>query len=344
VKDKKNIIKAVLVAFLCLNITIILQAYVGWKTIYRPEQSESREFLHDAILKNKLPEGKKWSDFGASGTGTRILSVKLAETIRSITGVKLEYVYIMIDSVFLFLCLISLYIFLNQWLEPVYCLIGILYFGICLISSYHFHYFHPWDRMSLFSWIVLAFLIKNKKTALFAVLLVFSILIKYDVKILPILYLFYNYDQKNKVRILTNTFLLLLLSFGTHKLLQSIYPAYSSKAPSISTDLSLLPNFYPHYYIQKIALNLKYLLKYNLAHPFFAVFILPLTLSVMYFKKKERFAKCSVIFASLLFIPHLLIVNFREFRAQTMILMLILPAALLSLKYIAEGGGEESEP
>ena len=179
---------------------------------------------------------------------------------------------------------------------------------------------------------------------MFAVLLVFSILIKYDIKVLPILYLIYNYDQKNKLRIILNTFLLLLLSFGTHKLLQHIYPVYSTGAVAISSGSSLLPKFYSPYYIQKIALNLKYLVKYNLAHPFFAVFILPLILSVMHFNKKERFVKSSVIFAILLFIPHFVLVNFREFRAQTMILMLIMPAALLSLKYIIEGISNESGP
>lgn len=335
-KGKKYAFKVILLTLLCLNITIILQIYVGRQTIYGDEQLEKRKILHEMILKNSLPEGKLWKDYNVSSMRVRILVVKLAESIRLITGLQLKNVYITIDTVFLFSCLIGLYLFLNQWLDPNYCLIGILYFGICLVTSYHFHYFHPWDRMSLFSWIVLAFLIKNKKTALFAVLLVFSILIKYDIKVLPILYLIYNYDQKNKVRILLNTLLLLLLSFGTHSLLEYIFPLESKKIVTIDPYLSFSKT-YTHYYLQQITLNLKFLLEHNLRHPFAAVFILPLTLSVMYFKKKERFAQCSVIFGILLLIPHFVLVNFLEFRAQTMILVLILPAALLSLKYIIEG-------
>ena len=162
-KGKKYAFKVILLTLLCLNITIILQIYVGRQTIYGDEQLEKRKILHEVILKNSLPEGKLWKDYSGS-LRVRILVVKLAESIRLITGLQLKNVYITIDTVFLFSCLIGLYLFLNQWLDPNYCLIGILYFGICLVTSYHFHYFHPWDRMSLFSWIVLAFLIKNKKT------------------------------------------------------------------------------------------------------------------------------------------------------------------------------------
>lgn len=161
--------------------TLILQQYVGEITVYRNSLTPKKLIEHKSILNNELPKGiTTWEQMGANGCNIRILTIYFAEKLHNTLGLSLALIYKLIDTVFLFLCFLACFIYLSKWFDYSYCLIGVLFTGVVFIMTYHVYYFHPWDRISLFTWIVLMILLRDKKTICMGLLLVFSMFIKYD--------------------------------------------------------------------------------------------------------------------------------------------------------------------
>ena len=105
--------------------------------------------------------------------------------------------------------------------------------------------------------------------------------------------------------------------------------------PEVQNDSSLF--LYFGNIINQVKLNLYHLGIYNVAHPFLLMFTMPCIFALLNWKDKDKFIRASVIFAFILFIPYFLLAYFREVRAETMILVLLLPSALMSLKKLIGG-------
>jgi len=331
-KNKKIIINALLLITLCGIITITLQNYVGKKTLYEKDREEKRLFLHTAIFNNSLPEGKSWNDYGAGGTNTRIFMVYAVEYLHRWTGAPVLKLYIIMDYIFLYLSLMLLFLYLRKWMEDPYCVIAILYTGISLIATYHYHTFHPWDRISFCIWIVLVWFIREKRDLLFVTLLVLSIPVKFDVIILPLFYLIYHYyaDPFARTKVFMKSFFFLILALALYELLKYFYaqPGTGITNVLLIDSLYVLPN--------RLMMNLDQMSGLGLAYPPFLVFTLPLVFSFYRWQDKNLFMKISVLFALFILAVHFCLINLREVRAQTMVLLLLLPAALAGLKSFFE--------
>src|SRR5690348_2205309 len=57
---KFDLVRVFALVLLAATLTFTLQYGVGRSTIYSPPLTEKRQMLHDAILTNKPPQGKKW--------------------------------------------------------------------------------------------------------------------------------------------------------------------------------------------------------------------------------------------------------------------------------------------
>lgn len=331
---RNSTINITLLLLLCMIITSTLQNWVGEKTIYSDELKGKRLLLHKGIYSNTLPQyyidspgGEHSRDFQVMKR--RILVVYLVEYLNRLSGVSIHAIYRTIDSIFLFLCLISIFFYLRRWVDYHYCLIGILYTGVVFVMTYYFHHYHPWDRISLFSWIALLYLIREKRDILFGLLLIISITIKYDVKVLSLLYIFYNYystsDRSNRSKVLLKGLLLLTMAFGFDEFMKYLLQVAGHGETALFRDI-----------VYRIFTNMRMLVAHNVSYPPLLMFAIPGILSLLYWNKKHIFVKSSVAFAFILLIIHVSLANCREVRAETMILVLLLPSALLSLRFLLE--------
>lgn len=327
---ENSIFKITMLLLLCIITTITLQNWVGEQTIYCEGLKQKRLALHKAIYDNKLPDGKNWKDFGANGTNVRIFVVYAVGYMHELTGISIHHLYRIVDTIFLFFCFVAIFFYIRRWLDNSYCLIGLLYFGFVLIMTYYFHYFAPWDRISLFTWIALLYLIREKNDVLFTLLLIISITIKYDVIVLPLLYLFYNYSKGERSKVVLKTLLLLTVAFGLYEVMNYCLPS-SSTGETHFYYFELFKNM-----TNRIFKNVRYFVGHNIAYPPLLMFAIPCIFSMLDWDKKDRFMKSSVIFAFILMMIHISATNCWEVRSETMVLVLLLPSALYSLKIMLE--------
>ncbi len=326
--------RASLLVVLCAVLTITLQL-VGKETIYHERHEAKRNFLHDAIYTNKLPEGKTWDDYGARGVNTRVGSIYAVALLHRWTGVSVGTWYVWLDSTFLFLSFLALFLYLRKWVPYGYCLIGILFVGNVFILTYFHHHFHPWDRISLFQWIVLLYLIRSKSDVLFFLVMMASIPFKFDVIILPVLYLIYNFfTQQAKKAVIVKGMLFLVSGIAFYELLK--YSLIGSVPDTVGV-LAINPWLNA---LTQVTKNLRHMVSLNIAYPPMLMFALPLILSLFNWDKKDAFIRTSLVFALGMLCIHFSLANFREVRAETMILVLILPSALISLREIINGRTE----
>ena len=162
--------RALLLVASAAVLTLVLQHWVGRATIYSEEFAGKRSALHTAILKNEPPRGG-WHHIGANGDNIRVFAVYLAESLRWSTALPVTTGYFLIDSVALFLTFVLLFFYGRRWVSEPYCVIGLLYFGCVTVLTYQLHFFHPWDRLWLLSWMVLIMLVWDHRLVPLALLL-----------------------------------------------------------------------------------------------------------------------------------------------------------------------------
>src|SRR5437868_11233242 len=195
---RKHIYPLLLLVILSGALTLTLQKWIGEVTLYQPALAERKMALHEAILRNRLPEHTSWTQLGAAnGSNIRIAPVYFAEAVWRATGLSVLKTYKLIDTIALFVTFLLLFAYLHQTSSTVYALVGLLYVAAILPLTYFFAYFQPWDRPSLVCWLALLMLLRRQRLVAFTVLLAFSITIKYDTLLLPGLYLFANATRRN---------------------------------------------------------------------------------------------------------------------------------------------------
>jgi CoA transferase family III len=308
--------RALLLVVSAAVLTLVLQYWVGRATIYSEEFAGKRSELHTAILKNEPPQGGLWHHVGANGDNTRVFAVYLAELLRWSTALPVSKGYFLIDSVALFLTLVLLFFYGRRWVSEPYCVIGLLYFGCMAVLTYQLHFFHPWDRLWLLSWIVLIMLVWDDRLVPLALLLPIAVSVKWDIAVLPVLYWLTYVSKANWRRVTLLTAGLLGVSFGAFGLLITIRPGGFDLRTTV---------------VQQLALNWDDFTALRLAYPPLLLFTVPLALAVLGLPDADRRVKASALFGVLLFVPLALKTYAAEVRAEMATFVLLLPAALLGL-------------
>jgi len=315
-----------LLLLLCGVLTLTLQSAVGSLSIYSESMELQRLQAHETILHNRLPENvSSWGELGANGTNIRIASVYIAEGMHQLFGISVIHSYWFIDTTSLFLALFLLYFFLKHWLPPHYAALGLVYVGSILPLTYLFALFHPWDRLSLLSWVVLLMLVRSRRILMLSLFLALSVSIKYDVVLLPGLYWMAHVNRKRFVRISLETAALFSISFGVYFMLRAIFPGgfgggnmAGLVAENLQRMVSLTIYFPP------------------VAYPPLLVFLLPVLLVIFRFPKEDQFLRAGIIYASILICYFFVRSHFEEVRALIPLMLMILPAALLSLQELLD--------
>lgn len=311
--------------WLLATVTLGLQSWVGSKTIYAAGLESRREQLHESIMANQAPGGGTWAQAGALSIQKRVGVVYLAEGLRRISGFPISTVYKLLDSVFLFGSLVALFFYLRKWLPDVYCLIGLLYFCAVLPLTYFFQLFHPWDRPQLALWIILLYLVEQRRFLMLALGLVLSILVKFDTVLLPALYALVHWRKGDEKRVLLESIGLLLLAFGTNSALNHLFPdPHDVSRFSLSAVGGMLLS------------NLHKIRTLHVSFPPLLVLALPALLALAGLRHKGRFVVACTLFGLGLSAVHLALTNYEEIRAHIVVLVLFMPAALMTLRRLLE--------
>jgi len=322
----KDLAKPLLLLAFAFVITMTLQGWVGKYTIYQDSLNELRLEFHNAILEDKLPEWyPSWATPGGNATTARVFVVFLADLIHQITSLDLNRIYWLIDFTCLFAIIIALFTYLKKWFDNLYCTIGVLYFCSILPLTYFLYDFHPWDRLSLLTWIFLLYLIREEKLLAFVGVQAISITIKADTVLLPGLYFLYRISREHWQKTSVTTLFMFTVSFGVYFLLLYMRPG--------GTDSGI----YEQVLIQ-VKRNFGDMFGYHVKYPPFLGLSIPALLAILELRSqaKDRFTVACTIFAFALVVPSFLFARFVEIRLLMPILVLILPLSLMGLKLILE--------
>jgi len=323
--QQQRLLSAGLLAWLLMTITIGLQSWIGDATIYSKGLEQPREEFHFAILANKAPGGAGWAAVGALSIQKRVGVVYLAEAIRKITDLRVGKIYKLLDTVFLFASLVGLYFLLRNWLVPVYSLIGVLYFSAVLPLTYFFQLFHPWDRLQLLIWIVLLYLILTGRYYWLVAALFLSIFVKFDTILAPFLYFMVHISRSRYRLVAQQTLGLIFIAVGAYMWVGYLFPApLDNSRFTIDVAKAVLSE------------NLVAFISMNVKYPPLLVHLLPGILALMYMRSKDQFVVGSVVFAFGLTLIYALFTRYEEVRTHLIVLVLILPSALISLKKLLE--------
>ena len=322
---RKITIALILLFSLSCIITLVQTQYVGDLLIYSDEHVENREMLHRFILANELPEGESWRDLGANGTKIRVGVVYLAEFVSKLLGISVAATYKYIDVISMVLSITLLFLILAKFVRVEEAIIGVLFIAAILPMTYHFHYFHPWDRISLALWLVMFLAIFANRPLLLAAVMILAIVVKYDAVVIPLMYFLVHVRRDNYEKVFLVSFILSVLSFGEYFLLRELFEGGSSGDGSI---------------LLQIKTNLYHLLEHDIYHPAVLGLTLPAVLAIYGFRSSERSIQGATLFGLILLLPHMTLVNFREIRAEMPALVALLPGALIGLRLALSAAGQ----
>lgn len=315
-----------LLVSLCAVLTLAMQGWTGSHTIYQKGLSNQRLSVHQAIIDNQPPAGETWESMGARSLNTRILVPRLVDTLHRTSGLPVLNIYEYLDSVCLFLFLLLLYGYIGCWHNRQLSLICLLFVGTMLPLTYEFALFHPWDRISITLWLGLLYCLREHRLLPFAILLTTACLVKYDAIVLIGFYWLLQVKRKHWLKPTVIAFVLSLLVFTALWALAATQP----HSASINTGFLFAD------VMAQIRKNIAAALVFHLYYPPLLVFAIPLALCLFGLKGADRFTRMSVLFALVMLGIFFVKSNFIEVRAQMMVLVLLLPAALRGLTALLE--------
>jgi hypothetical protein len=311
--------------WLFASLTMALQSWVGDRTIYADSLEQRREEIHQSILNNQAPGGGSWAAAGAQSIQKRVGIVYLAEGIRKMTGWTVGKVYKLLDSIFLFASMFGLFLYLRRWLSDSYCLIGVLYFCAVLPLTYFFQLFHPWDRLQLLMWIVLLYLVAERKFIYLLMGLFISITIKFDTILMPVLYFAVHFGSHERRRLIVESLVLFATVWCVNLFLNLSFPDPLDTSRFSASALW-----------GTLSANIEKLMTYNFRYPPLLSHFLPIVLALIGLRTRDRFILVSVWFGLTMSVIHLLLTNYEETRAHMMVVILVMPAALMTVRELLE--------
>jgi hypothetical protein len=318
---------------LAVTLTLGLQRYVGGETLYAASLEATRAAAHEAILHNTPAAGETWQTMGLNSTNTRIGVVYLAEAVRRTLGLSVAKSYFLIETAALLAALLALFYFLRRVVGEQLAVVGLLFFSAIQPLAYAFHHFHPWDRPSLLAWICLTWLIRENKPAWVGALLPLGVVIKWDIMILPLLYLLAFARKENLRRVAATTAALGACGVVTYLALKWFLPSDSSSDLANRLGASAV----------QIATNVEAIRGAGVFYPPLLGLSVPIVLAAMGYRRGTRFERASCAFGVTLLLPLFLLTNFVEIRAQMPVVVLVLPLALRGLELLVVRNEGEPE-
>ena len=304
-----------------LFLTAVLQVFVGDLTIYSADLQDSRIRWHWAIVLKFFKDGRTWNEQGANNFLLRPGIVYPAHWLHTEFGLSLTEIYRQFDNFFLFASFLAWMFYLRKWFGRRTVVLATLFLAFNTILTYHYHVFHPWDRPSFLLWILLLYLIREKKPLALFPLFFLAMIIKFDVSSLPLLYALAHYRKSDPDRAIAWTAALFVFNFVVLSGLRYLFP--NAGAP---VDMAFLEMVF--------GLNLKLIGEAKFAHPFFLAHIVPFALICCSPPRQDRFIQASTLMALIVLLPHLPFTRLVEVRAQWPVLLLAAPAALKALENV----------
>ena len=318
----KKLLAPALLVCLVGALTLILQVWIGRPFIYsKPDQVRQ---IHEALLTATPPPGKTWTELGINSGTARRGALELAQLGHESTGIDVAHVYFAMDTLFLFISILLLWVWLRRWLPPPYALIGILYYAAVAPLTYLFFYFHPWDRLSACLWLVALLAMERRQLLLMLAAMAAGMYVKFDMILLPFLYATVTWKRAEWKAWALRVAAVFVVVWGIWQWLMWLYPIETpAGAPLDFMAMRLL----------QIVGDLR---AFAATWPPLLFMALPLTLIALCWRRLPLFLRWSAAFVLGTLLFYALTVNFREVRAQVPMLCLLLPAALLSLRSILE--------
>jgi hypothetical protein len=304
------------VVLICVVITLVIVQWVGSVTLYSPALEARRLLFHDLILGNRLPPGTTWDELGANSVNIRVLIVAIADTLARTTGLSVSHVYRLIDTTSLFATLLLAYAYMKRWFDPPYALTGLLLLSAFLPLTMMLHSFHPWDRPALLLWLVMILLLLSGRLASFALTYLAAIAVKYDAVVVPGLYWLLSIRRDAFWRPTAITAALMVAGFALYASLLLLFPGGVD-----AKDLAM-----------QFGQNLADMRSTRIWHPALLVHGSLGCLCALGWARASREQRVLAAFGLLLLVPHFLLTNFIEVRAQMATALLMLPCAVRGLQ------------
>jgi hypothetical protein len=303
-------------------VALLSTKWVGGVTIYADGMEAKRLFIHEAVLKNRLPEGRTWESYGANSFNIRIAVPYAVEAIHRLTGMGVLKIYRLIDLVCIFVFLNLYFLYLRHWFDWTWCAMAMLFIAALLPMTYLFHFFHGWDRPSCVLWIVLLTFLRDRRLLLFTVVLVLSVFVKFDTILLPLLYWLCLVTPARFWRTSLEAAGLFALTFGIYYGLQKFLPGGAE----------------PRDLAGYVTGNTRSLLENHVAFPPLLMFSLPALLAILGWKRGDRFQRAAALFTLPMIAVLYVMTIFIEVRAEMPLFFLLSPLAIAGLQRATEPG------
>jgi len=316
-----------IVMLIALVAAIITVVRVSDLSVYSVDNTHKRGELHRAILQNHPPGDGSWNASGANNLNVRVAVVWIAEHLSKMTGKSTEFIYRAIDLTALFVGLLTIQGLLKHLYSPVEAIFGLLLFCLLLPLTALDHYFHPWDRPMLFLWAAMILALMNKRVVLFAILYTISVIMKFDSIFAVGLILFLNARTDNWRRATETTLIVAAIGVMPLAALLILYPDGQE----------------PIDVFQQVSRNISVAAELGFGYPPLLTHGLLLALGIAGWKSATILVRRLWMFGLILLIPHLLVTNFLEVRAQIGTMLCMLPLALLGMLSISESDGRRPD-
>jgi hypothetical protein len=193
----------------------------------------------------------------------------------------------------------------------------------CPYLAISFFRYHPRVSNSIEATTILT---QRARFTLLATGLFVSVLVKFDTIMLPFFYFAVHFKTNQWRRTFIESAALLALALSTYFSLGELFPA----------PLDIEVGFNSTSALSQLQKNAQTLMEMNVQFPPLLVHALPVLLSFFFLKQKDRFVWTAVAFALGMSTIFILFSNYEEVRAHMIVLVLVLPSALLTLKKLLD--------
>lgn len=312
---KKRLSEFFAIALICAISAIAITKIIGDLTVYGEDNDAKRQQMHTAILQNAPPEGKTWGELGANNLNVRVAVVMVAEFLSAQTEYPVDFIYRTIDLVCLFVGLIFVYYLLTQWFSRPVALMGLLLFCTLLPFTMLDHYFHPWDRPMLLLWSSMIWATTQNRLVAFTLLYALAVVVKLDAILAVGMVWFARVRFDDWIR---PTMIAAAIAVLGALVLGALVLLFPGGQEPIDIAAQLKRNF-------DVSMSR------GAAYPPLLVHGSLFLLGLLGWKFAVSALKRLWLFGLVLLIPHLLLTNFVEVRAQVGTVLCMLPLAIYGL-------------
>jgi hypothetical protein len=305
----------VAIALICAMSAIAITKNIGDVTVYASENEDNRHRMHDAILDNTPPDGKTWNEAGANNLNVRVAIVQIAKLLSDNTNLSIDTVYRLIDLVSLFAALVLIYYLLKTWFPPSSSLIGLLIVCALLPLTMLGYHFHPWDRPMLFLWSAMIWALSQNRLIAFALLYAMAIIVKLDAVMAVGMIWFARVRVDDWKRPTLETAAVGIVGALTLGSLVTLFPGGQE-----TFDIA-----------RQVTHNVAVARGFGVAYPPLLTHGLMFALGLLAWTTGGDMAKRLWLFGLAMLLPHILVTNFVEVRAQVGTILCMLPLALSGL-------------